>query len=220
MPGRPFDYSETGLKVIVLMTDGEHVSHTIIPDAYKTGPSPIYVSSGDGNYSIRHTTGRPLVAGANEYWVPHLAASSATAAAGWQATPWDSGDGVIRLDWKGVWAGVKMKWVAWQLYARALGTDSTTRNTVYNATINDMTDTWKTAGQMNTLLQTACTAARNDGIIIYGIAFQATTNGQTQIRNCSTDGASGSHYFNATTLNIASAFQTIASNISQLRLTQ
>lgn len=220
IPDRPFDYGNEGLKVIVLMTDGEHVSHTIIPDAYKSGPSPIYYSTGDGNYSIYHSSGRPAVAGSNTYWVPHLASSSAYAANGWKAAPWDSGDGVVQLDWRDVWASLRLKYVAWQLYGRALGTDSSSRTSVYNATVAAMTDTWKSASQMDTLLQTACAAARADGIIIYGIAFQASTSGQTQIRNCSTDGASGSHYFNATTLNIASAFQTIASNISQLRLTQ
>ena len=220
IPDRPFDYGNEGLKVIVLMTDGEHVAHTIIPNTYKSGLSPIYYSTGDGNYSIYHASGRPTLAGTNQYWVPHLASSSATAAAGWQATPWDSGGGVVQLDWREVWARLKVNYVAWQLYARALGTSSTSRNSVYNSTVNAMTDTWKSATEMDTLLQTACAAARDDGIIIYGIAFQASTAGQTQIRNCSTDGASGSHYFNATTLNIASAFQTIASNISQLRLTQ
>ena len=217
---RPFDYDSTGLKVIVLMTDGEHVAHQSIVDDYKTGPSPIWRSTGDGNYSIQHTSGRPAVAGANEFWVPHLAYNSAHIADGWQATAWDLGGGAVQLDWKDVWASLKMNYVAWQLYARALGTSSSSRNSKYSAITNAMVDTWKSPSQMDTLLQQACTAARDDGIIIYGIAFQASTAGQTQIRNCSTDGAAGSHYFNASTTNIASAFQSIASNISQLRLTQ
>ncbi len=221
IPDRPFDYDADVLKIVVLMTDGEHVAHEKVEDAYKTGTSPIYRSTGDGKYSIRHTTGRPALAGANEYWVPHLAASSATAAAGWQATPWDSGAGVSQQDWKDVWASLRFDYVAWQLYARALGgTSSTLRSSTFNTVSAQMTGNWKTAAEMDTLLQQACTAARDQDVIIYGIAFQASTAGQTQIRNCSTDGVAGSHYFNATTLNIASAFQTIASNISQLRLTQ
>jgi hypothetical protein len=202
------------------MTDGEHVAHDSVVDAFKTGPSPIYRSIGDGNYSILHTTGRPAVAGANQYWVPHLASNAANAVNGWKAVPWDSGAGTVQLDWKEVWASLKMNYVGWQFYARALGTSSSTRNSQFSAITNAMVDTWKSAPQMDTLLQQACAAARGDGIIIYGIAFQASTAGQTQIRNCSTDGVTGSHYFNATTMNIASAFQSIASNISQLRLTQ
>lgn len=220
IPDRPFDYGPTGLKVIVLMTDGEHVAHTGIVNTYKTGLSPIYRSEGDGNYSIQHTSGRPAVAGTNQFWVPHLSASSAFAAAGWQSGPWDSGSGVVQLDWKDVWTNLRLSYVSWQFYARALGTSSSTRSSTFTSTSNTINKTWKSASAMDTLLQTACTAARNDGIIIYGIAFQASTAGQTQIRNCSTDGAAGSHYFNATTVNIASAFQSIATNISQLRLTQ
>ena len=111
-------------------------------------------------------------------------------------------------------------YVAWQFYARALGTTSGTRTSVYNDTTNAMIDPWNFAPEMDALLQENCAAIRAQNVIIYGIAFQAPTIGQTQIRNCSTDGVAGSHYFNATTMNIASAFQTIASNISQLRLTQ
>ena len=40
---RPFEWTDPeAMKVIVLMTDGEHVAHTIVPDAYKAGLSPIY----------------------------------------------------------------------------------------------------------------------------------------------------------------------------------
>ena len=70
---------------------------------------------------------------------------------------------------------------------------------------------------MDTQLQDACTMAKVEDIIIYGIAFEAPANGQTQIRGCATSAA---HYFNANGLQIATAFTAIAKNISQLRLTQ
>jgi hypothetical protein len=54
-------------------------------------------------------------------------------------------------------------------------------------------------------------------VIVYGIAFEAPTNGQAAISNCATSPA---HYFNASGLQISTAFRSIASNISQLRLTQ
>ncbi len=221
IPDRPMDYEADVMKIIVLMTDGEHVAHERIKDGYKTGPSPIFRSIGDGRYSIRHTTGRPTLAGANEYWVPHLDPTGTTTAAAWQAAPWDSGTGVTQMNWQDIWASQRFDWVAWQLYARALGGDSSSlRSSNFTAITNTITGNWKSASEMDTRLQQACTAARAQDVIIYGIAFQATTSGQAQIRNCSTDGASGSHYFNATTLNIGSAFDAIATNISQLRLTQ
>ncbi len=50
--GRPYDYDEVqSMKIIVLMTDGKHVKHERVNDAYKVGLSPIYLAE-DGKYSI------------------------------------------------------------------------------------------------------------------------------------------------------------------------
>jgi Flp pilus assembly protein TadG len=98
---RPFDYGDNVQKVVVLMTDGEHVAHNRINDAYKTGPSGIYKAA-DGKYSVRFQTGRPAAAGANEYYVPHLNT--------WQATPWNNG---VQQDWANIWSQVRLSYVAW-----------------------------------------------------------------------------------------------------------
>lgn len=212
--GRPFDWTkEDSMKVIIVMTDGDHVAHTRVTDAYKTGTSPIYRSTGDGNYSIRHTTNRPAAAGTNQYWVPHLNSGAGE----WRSTPWNSGSGVAQMNWQDVWANQRVSWVAWQLYARALGTDSTTRTNWYNTTRNAMRSTWASDTTMDTTLQTSCTQAKNQGVLVYGIAFEAPDNGKAQIRACS---SSDAYYFIANGSQINSAFNAIASNISQLRLTQ
>jgi len=70
---------------------------------------------------------------------------------------------------------------------------------------------------MDTQLQSICSLAKDKSVIVYGIAFEAPSNGQTQIRACATSDA---HYYNASGLQIQTAFRSIASNISQLRLTQ
>lgn len=221
--GRPYDYGDTeAMKVIVLMTDGEHVSHNRINDDYKTGTSPIYRSTGDGNYSIRFTTGRPAAAGSNQYWVPHLCTSSnctsgANTAEAWRSTAWNSGAGVTQQSWQQVWAGQRLSWVAWQLYARALGTNSSSRSTQYNNAINLLSSTYAAVNTMNSTLQTSCNQAKSNGVIVYGIAFEAPANGQAQISGCA---SSPAHYFDAQGLEIQTAFRTIANSISQLRLTQ
>ena len=138
MPGafanRPFAYDDSqSMKIIVLMTDGEHVSHDRVTDTYKSGPSPIYRSIGDGNYSIQFVTGRPAVAGSNEFYVPHLNT--------WQATAWDNGSGTLVQDWRDIWSTMRMSYVAWQFYGRALGTTPATRTSVYNSVVNDMRST-------------------------------------------------------------------------------
>ena len=207
--GRPYAWDDTdSMKVIILMTDGEHVAHTRVNDAYKTGISPIYRSTGDGNYSIHHTANRPSGV-VNEYYVPHLGT--------WQATPYNSGGGVTQMTWQDVWANQRVSWVAQQLYARALGTDAATQTSWYNSTRTAMQSQWASVNAMDNTLQQSCTLAKNNGVVVYGIAFEAPTNGQAQILACA---SSPAHYFNAQGLSISTAFRAIASNISQLRLTQ
>jgi hypothetical protein len=63
---RPFAYGDQQVqKVVILMTDGAHVAHSRITDAYKTGPSLIYLAT-DGNYSVY----KPTILGADQYYVP------------------------------------------------------------------------------------------------------------------------------------------------------
>ena len=59
--------------------------------------------------------------------------------------------------------------------------------------------------------------AKDQDVIIYGIAFEAPAGGQAQISQCA---SSPAHYFNAAGLEISTAFNTIANNITQLKLTQ
>ena len=208
MAARPFNYDDgAAMKVIVLMTDGEHVSHSRVNDLYKTGPSPIWRSTGDGLYSVYHA-GR---AGTNKYYVPHLNI--------WQAAAWNAGAGAGQQNWEQVWSNLKLSYVAWQFYGRALGTDSATRNAAYTAALTAMRSTFATVPAMDGMLQQSCTLARQAGVIVYGIAFEAPANGQQQISTCAS--SVDAHYFNATNgTDMRTAFRTISSNLSQLKLTQ
>jgi len=222
--GRPADNSSTiTRKIIILMTDGAHVSSNYIFDAYKTGPSPIWRGS-DGKYAIRYTsTGgartngtRPNCAGNRTYFVPHLQDDEDCENAAWVSTPTWSGSGTVtQLDWSEVWRYLRVSWVARQLYMR-----SNVSGTGDYDTIMDMfRGTYLSATTMNRLLQQNCTAAKQAGIEIYGIAFAAPSSGQTQIQNCSTN--TTNYYFDAQNGNdLRSAFQIIATDISDLRLTQ
>ena len=202
LAGRPFDYTDPeSMKVVVLMTDGEHVAHNRVTNLYKTGLSPIYKSSG-GDYSVYHA-GRA----GNKYWVP----SSGT----WAAGPYNGG---TQQNWEAVWANLKVGYVAWQFYARALGTSNSSRNTIYTNQMNDMVQTYDSVGGMNASLQQSCGLAKQNNVLVYGIAFEAPSNGQAQILQCATSPA---HYFDAQDgTEIQAAFRTIASNLTQLKLTQ
>ncbi len=206
LANRPYAYDDhNALKIIVLMTDGEHVAHDRVTDAYKTGLSGIYKSA-DGYYSVHFAAGRPAVAGANEYFVPHLGS--------WAAAPFNGG---VQQDWKDVWANLRLDYVAWQFYARALGTDSTTRNAVYSSTVSAMVATYASVPDMDASLDRTCTQVKDRGVVVYGIAVEAPQHGKDVILSCA---SSPAHFFDASASSIVNAFQTIASNITMLKLTQ
>jgi hypothetical protein len=218
---RPANFGDKDtMKVVVLMTDGENFTQERFGN-FRTGLSPIWRSNGDGMLSIQHTSGRPTCAGTRQFWVPHRWTSSGTqpcSTNGWQNTAWNSGSGVTQLTWQQVWQLARTDWVAWQLYARALAASGSTRDAIYT-TWNNNFATYTDTTTMNNRLDQVCEAAKAQGVIVYGIAFEAPDGGKTAIENCASS-PSSTYYFDASGLEIQTAFRLIASNLSQLRLTQ
>lgn len=208
--GRPFDWDdEEAMKVIILMTDGEHFAEERVNTSYKGGDAPIWYSANDNAFAIRHTSGRPSTAGSNEYWYPHRSSG---------AGEWRSGvlSGYTQQTWPQVWARARLSWVSWQLYARALGTSSSSRTNTYNTWMANFRSRTEIAA-MNSQLTSVCDLAKARGVFVYGIAFEAPANGRTAIQNCASE---GSYYFETSGSTISTDFRAIAANISQLRLTQ
>jgi len=69
----------------------------------------------------------------------------------------------------------------------------------------------------NNLLNQICTAAKNNGIVIWTVGFEVTDTGDTVMRNCA---SSPAHFFDVNGVEITAAFQSIARQINQLKLTQ
>ncbi|MFO1201586.1 MAG: Tad domain-containing protein [Tabrizicola sp.] len=272
---RPFQNNdETVRKIIVLMTDGEHVANNYVYDAYKTGPSPIWLGS-DGNFAINFSgatrgpfTGTlPLsncsgwvLSNTRTFFVPSLKRSSvkqkknsdpegqgtgtATTAAcdpqAWIAplangnVTWqkrDANNNLVvdaqgkpvmittqRLDWSEVWRYMRMNYLIYQVYNRANISSGVSVSTLQNT----FRGTYLAVSTMNTLLQQNCTAGKTAGFEIYGIAFAAPANGKSQIQNCANPDQDGvKYFFDATnSADLVAAFNTIASDITDLRLTQ
>lgn len=210
---RPLPFNDPDvLKVIVLMSDGENFMEERTRDGFRSGTpvasapaasrspmSPIWIGT-DGNYSIFHS-GR---SDTSDHYVPHLGA--------WRATPWvnsSNSGSATNLTWGQVWERVRMSWVAYQLYARPGMMTYTNAMNMFRAQTP--------IADMNTQLQTVCTTARNSNVVVYTIAFEAPTNGQTQLRSCAT---TTSRYYTASSTTISQVFASIAGNISKLKLTQ
>jgi Flp pilus assembly protein TadG len=277
---RPFQNDdETVRKIIVLMTDGEHVANNYIYDAYKTGASPFWLGT-DGNFALNFSTSTRgpftgtlpsncsgwTVPSTRNIFVPHLKANSLRAKRlntdpegvssgtgtsyplvsgacdprAWVA-PNGSGDPTWqqrdasgnpmldasnnpimvttrRLDWSEVWRFMRMEYVINQMYNRANISGAVSVGTLRST----FRGTYLSVSTMNSLLQQNCAAARNAEFEIYGIAFAAPENGKTQIQNCSSpDDIDTKYFFDATNnADLIAAFNTIASDITDLRLTQ
>ncbi|NGM46419.1 pilus assembly protein [Rhodobacter sp. SGA-6-6] len=230
---RPAAYGDKEtLKVIVLMTDGENFEQERHGDNYRTGISDIWQTGSNGYMSIFHASkvdnkDATTLCNSRPFYVPHLNA--------WHSRPWNGSTpgskdcykpnpsppytNVQRLTWQAVWAQARTNWVAWQLYARALGgSSSSSRNAYFDTWVNNFrsyTDT----GTMDARLDQVCEAAKAKGVLIYGIAFEAPAGGASAIKGCASSPAS-TYFFDANGLEIRTAFALIASNLSQLRLTQ
>lgn len=269
MAGRPANNGSTDTrKIIILMTDGEHVTNNHVRDAYKSGLSPIWRGA-DGNFAIRFinpaspaapirpgsgTTAATSCSGwqlssysTREYFVPHLKRNSVkqkksasdpegagtgtdTANAcdplAWLATPsWPGSGTVRRLDWSEVWRYVRVSWVAQQLFVRSGVTGFTNYNTVMDSI---RTTYLSSVSNMNSLLQENCAAARKSaaeggaGMEIYGIMFDdaPSTGGIAQINGCASLPKTTYYYEPKSTGDLLAAFNQIATDISDLRLTQ
>lgn len=208
--GRPFEWDdEEAMKVVILMTDGQHFAEERVNDAFRSGLAPIWYSSSANAFAIRHTSNRPSSAGSNQFWYPSRNDGNGE----WRSSAMS---GYTQQTWPQVWARARLSWVAWQLYARALGTSSGTRDSWYGhwmAQFRTRTNT----NDMDNQLEEVCDLAKDRGVIVYGIAFEAPDHGEDVIEDCS----SGPEFFyRAQGSEIGLVFDSIASNISNLRLTQ
>ncbi len=226
MEGRPANNLDPETrKIIILMTDGNHVATRFIRDPFKTGESPIFRSNNDNNFSILLRPGNPL-----PYWVPHLCTNAHACAAGWRAQPWTNNANTgtsRRLDWSEVWQAVRPTWVARQLYARS-NFNGTGVTNIYNTQLAAFRgDTYLSKAVMDARLQTICAATKAEGIEVFGIAFGAGTDGENQIRGCASSGNpndpndKSDYYFRPqSAADLEAAFRDIAEKMSPLRLTR
>jgi hypothetical protein len=240
--GRPAQYKANNMmKVIILMTDGENVAHIAMKDQYKSGPSNIWANQNDTTYK----TFSMYDANKNKYFwrndnqwhdVPYGNEDVATYTTESYCRRYYSNgtcrywgtrtviDGSTtqnnarRLNYEDLWTRATVYWVGRYLFAEAYYRDATssTKNSVANSFVNDRVYT-VSAATKDKHLSDVCAAARNTGVVIFTVAFEAGQNGKNVLRDCA---SSDGNYFDVAGLEISTAFRAIARQISYLRLTQ
>ncbi|WP_297769665.1 pilus assembly protein TadG-related protein [uncultured Roseovarius sp.] len=110
-----------------------------------------------------------------------------------------------RLSWEEAWGLMSVRF-----YGNKTGNWGPWNNYIGNS-VNKST---KDARMAN-----ICEATKSNGVVIYTIAFEmgSQQSAAERIRQCA---SSTAHHYNATNVNIGSAFSAIAANVKQLRLTQ
>lgn len=123
---------------------------------------------------------------------------------------------VRRASWQELFANWEVPRVNSELMYNAYENGSLSYND-YIASDYAITSSVVNGTQANSRLSDICQAARDKGIVIYTVAFEAPTAGQTALRDCA---SSSSHYFDVEGTDISDAFAAIASDIRALKLTE
>lgn len=74
-----------------------------------------------------------------------------------------------------------------------------------------------TSTEADGFLDSICTAAKNQGIVVWSVGFEVSNYSADVMRNCA---STPSHFFRVEGVEISDAFEAIAKQINQLRLTQ
>ena len=76
-----------------------------------------------------------------------------------------------------------------------------------------------TGSAKNVRMKNVCSATKAEGVVVYTIGFEVPSAGTAE-QTLTACASSANHYFPASTTNISAAFNSIASNVQNLRLTQ
>lgn len=226
---RPLDYDADVAKVVIVMTDGENTTQYMLDPSLRDGLSDVWynpdsgrttnwrywINTRNGGYwsSTRQTYGDYSVFRPDNdpdyYWTqrndyrdhPYGNPDPETASNEEQGT-------AVRLTYPELFNRTSLRWNADFNYGWK---DDAYTDWVSNAYsgIN--------ATDKDTRLKNVCDAAKKEGVVIFGIAFEAPTNGLEAIENCA---SSSSHVYDVDGLELERAFASIASSIRKLRLTQ
>lgn len=214
---RPAEYTDTeAMKVIVLMTDGENTTQYDLKSQFKTGMSDVWIDE-RGNSNPDDDRFSVLVDdnyGSNNdeyYWVRYDGWSWSYR---YRNSP-DGGSSARRMSNAEVYARFGVKAVAKKFWERPKWDghiSSSTYNSIYNGSTSIVG-----ANSADDRLSDVCAAARDKGIVVFAIAFEAPSRGQDALQDCA---SSPSHYFEVEGIEITETFHAIARQINNLRLIQ
>lgn len=201
---RPYDYDDpVSMKIMVLMTDGDNTEHYQLNSGYRSGQSGLNkVTYKSGTKTLTKYYFYSAAKGTKPYY--DYSTSTWVALSSLEATP-------VPMSYPEVWSTMSVSYFANTYVKPAMGS-TTASNLITNA--KTMIESEK-----DDRIKNVCAAAKEKGVIVFSIAFQAPPLGKAVMKSCA---STLGHYYEVGSngLNIAEAFDSIATHIRQLRLTQ
>lgn len=224
---RPVAYNDGMLKVMVVMSDGENTAQYYLDNDYRDGNTDVWYYEGDydGDGNIERVYS--VKSGSTYYYKRPSSWSNSYGAyrsASWQyvqrghynnwyyygSEPF-MGNESNRLTFPELFHQASNEWIAYELYDDIWSSSYAGRywrSYAYNYVSGNTKD-----NRMDDI----CDAAKDAGIILFTIGFEAPRNGEEVLEDCA---SSHAHFFDVDGIEIADAFISIAASISKLRLVQ
>ncbi|PTQ71285.1 pilus assembly protein TadG-related protein [Celeribacter persicus] len=198
-------------KYMVVMTDGSHTNQYLIPDPYRDDDEStgVYEDTNGRIYVSAERTSCSYYYGYNcTTTMRYTRIDNKNVST---SLPYTLASGNIReMTWAEVWSEMT---VYNHAYARYLASGDS--DDYYDW--RDKTRISYGTSTKNNRLNEICTAAKEAGIIIFAIGFEAPSAGQQVLQSCA---SSDAHYYDVDGVEISEAFSAIASKITELRLVE
>lgn len=208
---RPTSYDDPeAIKFVVVMTDGENTTQYDLKSQHKYGMSDIWIddrgtsSTSDDRFSLKVQS--------NVYFWERYENSSWSYR--YDSSP-DGGNDARQMSNAELFARFGTKAVAKKMYYKPYydgyvsGSEYNDVYYGYEAIVN--------GSSADERLADICSAAKDAGVVVFAIGFEAPTGGQEAMENCA---SSSSHYFDVDGVEITETFHAIARQINSLRLIQ
>ncbi len=214
---RPAAYDDTeSVKFVVVMTDGANTTEYDLKPQYRQGLSDVWIDDrGNGDpqddrFSLRVEDNWGE---SNDIWFWHRYETSSWSYRN-RNTP-DGGSNARRMSNAELFARFGTKAVAQKMYVQPYYDGFVSYNAYYD--IYYAYEAIVSGGRADDRLSDICTAAKDAGIVVFSIAFEAPEGGQAALSDCA---SSASHYFDVAGVEITETFHSIARQINSLRLVQ
>jgi Flp pilus assembly protein TadG len=216
--GLPTAFHDDALKVMVVMSDGQNTAQYYLNEDYRQGDTDVWFYEGDYDndgyvervYSVKHGSTYYYKQAGN--WSSYYGANRD---AYWKNPSSGSapfmGSASQRLTYPELFHQASNAWIEDELYYDIWS------SSYADWFWEDNAYSYISGYHKDNRLDNICEAAKDAGIIIFTIGFEAPSHGEGVLEECA---SSQGHFFDVEGIEISDAFTSIASSISKLRLVQ